>query len=166
MPGGNIVVFDKLIYQMKNYEDLAALLSHEFTHVNNKHTTRSLFRKLGSSIFLSVVLGDVGAVSSIILRNADNIKGLNYSRSLEKEADLNGLKILSERKIDCNGFVRLFGILQKESNITSTSQPEWTNSHPNLDKRIKYVQNSKYYNENGVAVNETLKAIFLQLKPE
>ena len=40
MPGGNIIVYDKIIADMNGYEELAALLSHEFTHVNEKHTTR------------------------------------------------------------------------------------------------------------------------------
>ena len=93
MPGGNIIVYDKLIADMNSYEELAALLSHEFTHVNEKHTTRSLFRKLASSLFLSILLGDVGSVGNVIINNADDLKGLSYSRKLEKEADRNGLKL-------------------------------------------------------------------------
>src|SRR4030095_4061158 len=46
IPGGNIVVYDKILMGMNGYEDLAALLSHEFTHVDQKHTTRSLFRQM------------------------------------------------------------------------------------------------------------------------
>ena len=51
IPGGNIVVYDKILMGMNGYEDLAALLSHEFTHVDQKHTTRSLFRQMASSLF-------------------------------------------------------------------------------------------------------------------
>jgi predicted Zn-dependent protease len=164
LPGGNIVVYDKILAGMKNYEDLAALLSHEFTHVNEKHTTRSLFRQLGSTIFLSVIFGDVGAIANTMIRNADNLKGLSYSRKLEKEADMNGLKILSERKINCNGFVHLFEILKKETQETGKQPAEWISSHPELDYRIDYIKKDELFNKNGVEQDETLKSLFLKLK--
>jgi len=149
---------------MNSYEELAALLSHEFTHVNEKHTTRSLFRQLGSAIFLSVIFGDVGAIANTVIRNADNLKGLNYSRSLEKEADMNGLKILSERKIDCNGFVHLFELLKKETMETGKQPAEWISSHPDLYNRIDYVKKNELFNKNGVGQNEVLKTLFLKIK--
>jgi predicted Zn-dependent protease len=164
LPGGNIVVYDRILAGMNNYEDLAALLSHEFTHVNEMHTTRSLFRQLGSTIFLSVILGDIGAIANTLISNADNLKGLNYSRSLEKEADMNGLKILSERKIDCNGFVRLFELLKKETQLTGKQPAEWISSHPDLDKRIDYIKKDELFNKNGVEQNEVLKTLFLKIK--
>ena len=164
MPGGNMIVYDKILTGMDSYEELAALLSHEFTHINEKHTTRSLFRQLGSTIFLSVILGDVGAIANTVIRNADNLKGLNYSRGLEKEADINGLKILSERKIDCNGFINLFELLKKETQQTATQPAEWASSHPDLDKRIDYIKKNELFNKNGIAKNETLKTLFLKIK--
>lgn len=164
MPGGNIVVYDKILAGMNSYEDLAALLSHEFTHVENKHTTRSLFRQLASTIFLSVIFGDVGTIANVMIRNADNLKGLNYSRKLEREADMNGLRILAERKIDCNGFVRLFELLKKEAAITGKQPAEWISSHPDLDKRIEYIKKDELFNKNGTEQNEALKTLFLKMK--
>lgn len=164
MPGGNIIVYDKLLAGMSSYEELAALLTHEFTHVNEKHTTRSLFRKLASSLFLSIILGDIGAVGNVIINNADDLKGLSYSRKLEKEADMNGLKLLSERKIDCNGFIRLFELLQKEVGQTEDQPREWISSHPDLKKRIAYTRSNELFNKNGVEVNETMKTLFFKIK--
>jgi Zn-dependent protease with chaperone function len=164
MPGGNIIVYDKLIAGMSSYEELAALLSHEFTHVNEKHTTRSLFRKLASSLFLSILLGDVGSVGNVIISNADDLKGLSYSRKLEKEADMNGLRLLSERKIDCNGFIRLFELLQKEVSETKDQPAEWISSHPDLNKRIAYTKSNELFNRNGIEINETLKTLFFKIK--
>ena len=164
MPGGNIIVYDKLLAGMNSYEELAALLSHEFTHVNEKHTTRSLYRKLASSLFLSIIVGDVGAIGNVIINNADDLKGMSYSRKLEKEADTNGLKLLSERKIDGNGFIRLFELLQKEVGQTKDQPREWISSHPDLKKRIDYTRSSKLFNQDGVEVNETLKTLFLKIK--
>ena len=164
IPGGNIILYDKLLAGMNSYEELAALLSHEFTHVNEKHTTRSLFRKLASSLFLSIILGDLGSIGSVIINNADDLKGLSYSRKLEKEADMKGLKLLNERKIDCNGFIRLFEILQKEVGPAKDQSTEWISSHPDLKRRIAYTRSNEMFNRNGVETNETLKTLFLKIK--
>ncbi|HEX6846156.1 MAG TPA: M48 family metallopeptidase [Chitinophagaceae bacterium] len=164
MPGGNIIVYDKIIANMNSYEELAALLSHEFTHVNEKHTTRSLFRQQASSLFISIIFGDVGTIGNVIVGSADNLEGLSYSRKLEKDADINGLKILSERKIDCNGFVHLFELLEKEIGQAGGESNEWISSHPDIERRIEYTKASDLFNREGVEVNETLKTLFMKIK--
>ena len=164
MPGGNIVVYNKILAGMGSYEDLAALLAHEFTHVDEKHTTRSLFRQMGSSLFISVIFGDAGSIGNVLISNADNLKSLDYSRKLEKEADINGLRLLSERKIDCNGFIHLFELLKKEVAQTGGEPSEWISSHPDLEKRIAYIKTNELFNKNGVEVNETLQTLFLKIK--
>lgn len=166
IPGGNIIVYDRIIYEMGGYEELAALLTHEFTHVNERHTTRALFRQQASSLFISIIFGDVGTVGNVIASNADGLKSLDYSRRLEKDADMNGLKILSERKIDCNGFIRLFELLKKETERAGSQAAEWISSHPDLEKRIAYTKANASFNKNGVEANETLKTLFLKMKTE
>lgn len=161
MPGGNIIVYDEIIAGMDNYTELAALLSHEFIHIQNRHTTKTLFREMGNSMLFSVIFGNTGAAGNMIIRNADNLKNLSYGRSLEKEADLDGLKILTERKIDPNGFVDLFKMLEKENNVKVS---EWMSSHPDIDKRILYIKQSPDFNKNGVQENDTLKNLFEKIK--
>jgi beta-barrel assembly-enhancing protease len=161
LPGGRIVVFSALLDKMNGYEELAALLAHEFTHVQNKHTTKSLFRALGNTFFFSMIFGNMGTVANIIVNNADRIKSLKYSRSLEKEADLDGLQLLSERQIDCNGFVKLFRLLQQEQ----TKIPaEWLSSHPDLERRMAYVKEDEQFNKKGVAPHAGLDSIFKAVK--
>jgi beta-barrel assembly-enhancing protease len=135
LPGGNIVVYSALLKQVKTYPELAALLSHEFTHVNNKHSTKSIFRQLGSRIFLSLLFGKFGSVTSVMIDQADRFKSLTYSRRLEKEADMDGLVILKERKIDPEGFAALFRHLK--SGAPASVAPEFLNSHPDIDKRVE-----------------------------
>jgi predicted Zn-dependent protease len=116
---------------------------------------------LGSSAFLSVILGNAGGVGDVIVNNADNLKNLSYGRRLEKEADLGGLKILSDRKIDGSGFVGLFTMLKKQNQVEVV---EWMSSHPDLEKRMEYIRKDPAFNKNGVAENEALKTIFLRIK--
>ena len=162
LPGGRIVVYDQLLNKLGSYSELAALLAHEFTHVENRHTVRTLLRQLGSKVFLSLVLGDATAVGGVIINNADDLKSLSYSRALEKEADDNGARLLADRKINCDGFIKLFKVLKKES---QGAQPhEWINSHPNLDKRINNIENNPFCQGSESQVDSTLSQLFLKIK--
>jgi Zn-dependent protease with chaperone function len=160
LPGGRIVVYDALLEKMESYPELAALLAHEFTHVNNKHSTKSIFRRLGSRIFLSMLFGKIGSVTSVLFEQADNLKSLKYSRSLEKEADLEGLTLLTDRKIDPKGFSDLFRHLKQSA--PASVVPEILGSHPDTDSRIAYLQQAA---QNVVVEeNQALKTIFESLK--
>jgi Zn-dependent protease with chaperone function len=160
LPGGRIMVYKALIKKMEHYSELSALLSHEFIHVNNRHSTRSIFRKLGSKIFLGLVFGNIGSVTSVMIDHADNVKSLTYSRALEKEADLEGLRILQDRKIDPKGFADLFRHLK--STASTSALPEFLASHPDIDKRIAYI--SEAASGSLVRDDAELKTIFEQLK--
>ena len=74
------------------------------------------------------------------------------------------MKILSERKIDCNGFINLFELLKKETQQVGKQTAEWISSHPDLDKRIDYIKKNELFNKNGIAEKETLKTLFFKIK--
>ncbi len=160
LPGGRIVVYSALLKQINSYPELAALLSHEFTHVNNKHSTKSIFRRLGSKVFIGLLFGRMGSVASVLINNADDIKSLKYSRGLEKEADKEGLALLMQRKIDPAGFESLFTHLKQSA--PGNVMPEFLGSHPDIDKRISYIKESA--KGAAIAIDPELKAIFEQLK--
>jgi len=161
MPGGHIVVYTGILKGMRSYEELAALLSHEFTHIENRHSLKSIFRETSSSIFLSLLFGNMEAVSSVLISNADNLTNLSYGRNLETESDENGARLLAQRNIDCKGFVHLFQLLQREF---GHEPPEYLSSHPNLDKRIKNIQNLGYCKVQSPKKDSTLHTHFLRLQ--
>jgi beta-barrel assembly-enhancing protease len=162
VPGGHIVVYDKLIKQMKGPGELAALLSHEYSHVELRHTTKTMFRSMGTYVMLSLVFGDLTGVAGVVVENAHSLKNLQYSRSLEREADLNGLELLHERNIGGDGFVGLFKTLGQEG---GTAPSEWLSSHPDLKNRIEYVEKSKFYHADGVT-DTALVRIFRELQAD
>ncbi len=160
LPGGRIVIYSALLKQINSYPEPAALLSHEFTHVNNEHSTNCIFRRLGSKVFIGLLFGRFGTVTSVLVDHADNLKSLKYSRRLEKEADMDGLNILSQRNIDPQGFVDLFENLKQAS--PGSALPEFLGSHPDIDNRIGYIKEAS--KNITVKENEQLKAIFEKLK--
>ena len=158
LPGGHIIVYDQLLHEMQHYEELAALLSHEYAHVQLRHTTKTIFRSMGTYMFISLIFGDLGGAGAVVVENANSLKSLQYSRRLEREADLYGLELLEERHINPQGFAWLFNTLKKQNGL----QPaEWLSSHPDLDKRIRYIE--AHTRQGNTTTDSTLLRIFMSI---
>ena len=140
MPGGYIVVYDALLKKMDSYEELAGLLAHESSHVQNRHTSRTLCTTLANYLFISAMIGEISGVVAVLAQNADQIKSLSYSRDLETEADLKGLELLYRHKINPNGMLGLMDALKEEGEDAGQSMPEFISTHPLPDSRISYLK--------------------------
>jgi Zn-dependent protease with chaperone function len=161
VPGGHIVVYTGLLDKMQHYDELVALLSHETTHINERHTTRSILKQLSSKLFL-IFFMDVSQVGGVLLLNADKLRALSYSRSLEKEADEKGLKIMLRNKVDVNGMLGMFNRL-KEADTTGT--PVFLNTHPLTEKRIRYtMENIKKLHQVNAVVDPVLQELWQNLQ--
>lgn len=161
MPGGHIVVFSGIIDDMEAYPELIGLLAHEVSHVNKKHSLRALFRSLSSYIFISVLLNDINGLTTVVLENANNIKSLSFSRSLEEEADLEGLQIMFHNKIDPHGMVDLFRSLMEEGDMPE--QMEFLSSHPVTKNRIEYIEQKIKESDCTVEHDEEMQAAWEKL---
>ncbi len=159
MPGGNIVVFDSLLKTIKHYDELAALLSHEVTHVEKRHSLKSLARSLSGRIFLYLILGD----NATFIDVSSNLTELNYSRALEYEADAFGFEILEKNKINPQGMIRLFEKFKNAENKAESKLLSFLSTHPVTDDRIKNTQllikNSPYQHE----IDAVLMKIFEEI---
>lgn len=163
VPGGGIVVYDAILKEMKEPEALAALLAHEYSHVELKHATRNVFRNLAGYLFISIIFSDVNGIAAIVLNNAEKLRTLKYTRDLEQEADANGLDILKRNHISSTGMVQLFEQLKKEEIITLH---EALSTHPELDTRIDYAKTFAKENPYTVEQNDSLNFYFGQLKTD
>ena len=161
LPGGGIVVYDKILNDMNNYDELAALLAHEYSHVQLKHATRNIFRSLSGYIFISMFFGDITGVSAVIIQNENKFRSLKYGRELEHEADENGLKILKSNKIEGSGMAQLFKNLKKGNEIHIS---EYFSSHPDIDSRIDFVNEFQKQNPYTIIQNDSMKVYFDRIK--
>jgi predicted Zn-dependent protease len=80
----------------------------------------------------------LSGVGGVLIENAHELRNLSYNRDLETEADNHGLKILEQNNISNQGMIDLFELLKKESNGVQLN--ELISTHPDLDSRIKNVQ--------------------------
>jgi beta-barrel assembly-enhancing protease len=134
LPDGTIVVYSGILKEMKNYDELAGLLGHEASHINNRHTMKMLCRNLSGYLFVSTILGDANGIMAVIGENVNSLQSLSFSREFEREADLEGFKILIANKINPQGMANLFKRLQAQEKLEI---PAFLSSHPLTEERIE-----------------------------
>jgi predicted Zn-dependent protease len=162
LPGGNMVMYSGILDKMDSYEELAALVGHEITHVTHRHSLKSMFRGAASSLLLAAWFGDMAGISSVLVAKADEFKQLDYSRELETEADDNGLQTLLDNKINPSGMLRLLELLKAEG----TEMPgmmKYLSTHPDTQARIDHLK-SKSAISRTFPENKELKTLFNGLK--
>lgn len=161
IPNGQIVVFSGILKNMESSDELVALLGHEASHVNHRHSIKMLCRNLAGYMVVSLLFSDVNGVMAVLADNAQQLHSLSYSRGFEQEADEQGLKILMDNKINPNGMVNLFEQLEKESKI---SIPKIISSHPLTKERKEYMQKIISETVYEVKQNDKLDSIFEHIK--
>ena len=156
LPGGHMIIYTGLIAQNANQDAVTGVICHELAHLELNHVMKKLVKEVGLSVLLSSTAGGGGEV---IKETGKLLSSLAFDRSLEKEADVRGVKILTDRGIDPSGFLDLFERLKTGSSI---EVPEFLASHPDLDNRIAYIKEMS----KGAKPKPqpALDAIFAQLK--
>ncbi len=161
IPGGKIVVYSEILKSIQTPEELSALLSHEASHVILQHSLKSMCRSIATGLVLSVLMNDVNGVSAVIIQNADNIKSLSYSRELEEEADINGLGIMINNKIDPKG---MLGLFQKLKEANKIDIPEFISTHPVAETRLAYIKKEIDSRNLEFKTSKELQSLFNDLK--
>ena len=82
---------------------------------------------------LAVVLGDVSAITAIVVHQLGNLRN---SRKLESEADTFGMKALARAGIPFEGLPSMFKKLKDEEQKTGEDTLGLLSSHPATDERI------------------------------
>ena len=161
VPGGNIVVQTGILKIIKKPDELAALLAHEYGHLKLRHTTRTLFRNLSGYLFISLLFGDIGGITAILVENANSLKTLQFSRQLETEADELGLQVLLHQHLDPYGMVRLFNQLRAQQEAEPV---EFLSTHPALRSRQAHLQQLLKNKKFTVTPHDSLQYYWQKLK--
>lgn len=135
LPNGTVVVYTGLLSKIANYEQLAALLGHEVTHIKQRHSTKTMARTLAGYLIVSLVIGDVNGLMSSLADNANQLNNLSFSRTFETESDLGAYEILKRNKINPVGMYQLFRTLKGNDNVAT---PKILSTHPLTEERINF----------------------------
>lgn len=136
LPGGQVVVNSGLIQATADAEELAGVLAHEISHVEQRHTLRGLIHGLGWRALLGVALGDFSG--GLWGGMAEQLVRLNYSRDMELEADRSGVELLRDTGLPADGLARFLSRAQDQGEAARA----WLSTHPTSQERLAALRKS------------------------
>lgn len=164
IPGGNIVVYTGILRTMQSPDELAALLGHEAAHITERHSLRSVLRSAATGLMISVIFNDVSGILSILVENAEGLRSMQFSRSMEENADEVGMKVLVKNKINPLAMKQLMQTL-KDNAPEMPSVLSFMSTHPATDDRIKHAETFAIpYKNSSFAANPLRDSIWRELK--
>lgn len=86
LPGGHIYVFQGLIENAKDVDEVAGVIAHELGHAMNRDGIRTLLQAAGLSVIFGSILGDFVGGGAVVLA-AETLLKSAYSRHKEAAAD-------------------------------------------------------------------------------
>lgn len=128
LPGGKVFVNAGAIAKTKSEAELAGLLAHELSHAVLSHGFQLVSEgNLVANVTQFVPLG--GTIA--------NLFTLDYSRDMERQADILGTRLLASTGYAADGLRNLTVTLKQQE---KSSPPTWLSSHPLTDQRIRYLE--------------------------
>jgi hypothetical protein len=144
LPGGRCYVTTGLLDLLRSDSELAAIMAHEMVHADRAHGIIQAARNQRLSLVsLGIALATRGHGAAMILSNVAQVAIMNqYSKDLEREADLEGLNLMIEAGYDPSGMVTaLEKLLDHQIRRPQVDLGVYM-SHPELRDRIDYVTRS------------------------
>ena len=149
LPGGPMYVHTGLIKAADNEGQVAGVLAHEMSHVALRHGVS----QMGKSQTWQTILGVAGAAAGMaggtkgaVLGTVVNTGGAlgvggllsKYSRDAERDADLNGARMLAAAGYNPLEMARFFEKLEAEAGAGGNPRGvnAWFASHPSPGKRV------------------------------
>ncbi|MBZ5585380.1 MAG: M48 family metalloprotease [Acidobacteriia bacterium] len=162
LPGGPMYVHAGLLQAADSEGEVAGVLAHEMSHVALRHgaaqigkqqTWGALFGLAGAAVG-AITTGENGECGWLcqIGQTGAGIGGnsvlMKFSRGFERDADLNGARMMASAGYDPMQLPRFFEKL--ETKLGSAAEPKglalWLSSHPATGSRVQYVADDiKFY---------------------
>ena len=114
LPGGYVVVFTGLMTKAESGEEVAGVLSHELNHVLQRHGMERMVKMLGLSAVVGILLGDQQGLTGLAKQVGMELVTLKFGRAQETEADVTGIRLLSDARIAPDGMIRFFERLSEK----------------------------------------------------
>jgi predicted Zn-dependent protease len=150
LPGAYMGLHLGLVGVVTSRDELASVLSHELSHVTQRHIARMMMRQSQQAPWMvgAMILGILAAGKSPDAANAMIVGGqavgaqtqLNFSRDMEREADRVGFGVSTQAGFAPKGFVSMFGKLQQASRLNDSGNFPYLRSHPLTTERMAEMQ--------------------------
>ncbi len=157
LPGGKIFVNAGAIMNTDSEAELAGLLAHEVSHSVLSHGFQLATR--------GNLTANVAQYVPYVGSTAGNLIVMNYSRGMERQADIFGTRILVAADYAADGVRNLMAKLGEihAEDEDHEEPPAWLSTHPNTDQRVSYMEelvisnNFNRYAYEGVMEHQEIK---------
>lgn len=162
LPGGPMYVHTGLLKAADSEAEVAGVLAHEMSHVALRHGAAQITKQQRYGALFSVVgvvggtltadqNGNCGLLCQVTQAGTSlgaNSLLMKFSRGYEKDADLNGARMMAAAGYDPIQLPRFFEKLEAQQG--TAKEPRglglWLSSHPGTGSRIQYVsQDIQFY---------------------
>ncbi len=144
VPGGYIYIYTGLLDVIENEAQLAAVTSHEISHVVARHSIKRIQQVMGIQILYQIVVGEASSEAlDAVIGLGLNVALSGYSREYEREADQYGVFYMEKAGYNPEGAIGLFSQLREAHGGASESRSFFENlfaSHPETQERINNVE--------------------------
>ena len=141
LPDGSIIFTDAMIKLAQNDDELVAVLAHEIGHVKYRHGLRAAIQGSSISFLVTMLTGDMSAISSALTALPIILTTMSYSRDFEREADQNALEYLDGHKIDRHVFIDLMERVTYETHCDELLVKEQT--YHDADKKMTTIRSKE-----------------------
>jgi predicted Zn-dependent protease len=141
LPGGQIFITLGLLDKLQTEAQLAGVLGHEMGHVIERHSAEQMAtNQLGNALAVAVgtAASDQSTAPYMVAAVVNQMVQLRYSREDESEADIWGLKLMSQAGYDPRAMVEVMKILKAAGGRGQSIA--LFQSHPDPDLRIKQIE--------------------------
>jgi beta-barrel assembly-enhancing protease len=141
LPGGYIFVNAGAIAAARNEGELAGVIAHEINHVALRHGTnqasKAYVAKSGLNILRTIAGGgsnpDIDQAIRTIGGAGANMVFLRFGRTAERQADLEGARLMAAAGYDPRDMAAFFQTIQSQDGARA---PEFMSDHPDPGNRI------------------------------
>lgn len=135
LPGGPVLVTDGLV-ELLDDDETAAVLAHEFGHVEKRHGLRQVVRTGGLVLVASMILGGDGSIVEEAAALASSLSTLGHSRDFEREADMFAADLLTAAGRSAGDLADALEKLGAECG-PACERPGWLSTHPATGSRVE-----------------------------
>lgn len=168
--GNNIFINTGLILKYKNPDVIMGVMAHELSHITLGHHVKNYedYKRSQKIAIVSTLAGVVAAgagspeaAQTLIVggQHAATQSLFSYSRIKEEAADQKAIDYLDKVQMNASSLVDIMQDLQNEESLIFESDEVIQTTHPEINKRISYIQNSV---KNSQYSNEEFNAKYQQ----
>ena len=141
VPGGRICVTTELLQMVDTPEQLLGVLAHESAHITQRHAFQQMISGKGPIFLMEVLTGSSDKSVNLMAFPSELLIYESFSQEYEAEADAYGWDYLVAAKINPHGEIEVLQKLREhESGIAGPNHASAFDSHPDMDRRIKFLE--------------------------